>query len=115
MARADRLYTQAHEYYQNVMGPRNEYGIEALRRLSEAQLKDFTASDGTFDDRVLASFEAMYPQKFWHVGEARLRILIAEGVKSARSFSIANDAGRVLLIGLMFGFGHGAARDPWYH
>lgn len=112
--RADLLFQKTHEYYQLVMGPDNSYGIEAMRRIANAQWKDLIASDGEFSDRILSGLQRMYPQKYWYVGEPLLRALAGRGIEMAQAYSIASGPGAALLIGLMFGFGHGVATDPLY-
>ena len=87
MARADRLFERIHEFYVSAMGPRNEYGIAALHRIANANPDELIGSDGPFPDRVLSALQNIYPQKFWFVGEARLRILVDRGVALADTYA----------------------------
>lgn len=114
MARADRLYVKIDDYYKKVMGPGNEWGIQAMRRITEAKADIFGRPGMDFDRRILAGLRHMYPEKCAYVGEAPLRSLVSEAMTSAQRYGITSEAGRGLLAGLMFGFGHGVTRDPQY-
>lgn len=114
MDRADRLYQQMHEYYQKVMGPGNEYGIEALRRMAGTKIEDFAALSGNFEDGTIARFRELYPQKCEYAGEPALRTLIRNGVASAQKYSLPGQAGSTLMAGMMVAFGHGVATDSLY-
>src|SRR4051794_13012162 len=92
MLLAGRLFDQTHDYYQNVMGPDNSYGIEAVRRIIESSTEEF-AGTGTFADRMSRSLARIYPQKFNYIGDRVGRTLIDRGSKAAETYAITNQLG----------------------
>src|SRR5205823_848145 len=91
--RADRLYERAMEYIDRVAGPDNAHGIESLRRIHRARIKDYPVSRRDFDAVALEGLNAMYPQKCAEVGEPTLRALIARGREEARRRGAETDLG----------------------
>ena len=116
MSRAGKLYEAMCEYCDHVFGPHNEYAIQALRRATEIQLEKLDVLQGGIESRGVAMMEAFYPPKASYLGEDTLRVVVQRGLDLAESHGIARDDGRLLLIGLIFCFGHGVANDrlyPW--
>jgi hypothetical protein len=113
-ARSDRLYAAMTSYFDQVYGPDNAYALDALRRVPGLQLEDFTRNEGPFLEKVLANLRAGFPQKAEFVGEAGLRALVSRGLEIAGEHAISREPWAVLMIALMFVFGHGVAADPFY-
>jgi len=114
MARADRLYGEMSAYLERVDGPNSEYAREALRRLKDALASPPPRFFGPFQEQALADLHTFYPQKYEYLSDGPLRIVIGSAVDAARTLGISTEPGVALLVGLKFGFGHGALKDPLY-
>jgi hypothetical protein len=113
MSRADQLYRQLIIYMNKVMGPDNRFAITALRRLSTADQDVFMLPSDHFS-AFFTLFRSYYPEKYTHVGEEQLTILINKGKETAKKFGLDSIQGKSLIIILMFAIGHGITRDPLY-
>jgi hypothetical protein len=114
MSRADQLYNRAMDYFDKVVGPKYEYEVAALRRVSQLRLETLPVLSPGFPDQAVERLKVLYPQKCEYIGEPRLRLLIQRGIRLAQSYAVSGGAGDALLIGLMFSFGHGCATDPQF-
>ena len=114
LARASALYTAMQDWQARVDGPDKASAIEALRRVAAAPWATLVGPGEPFEEEALAAMQRIYPEKAAAVGEVALRSVVdaAEAASAARG--IDGRAGRALLAGLMFGFGHGVLDDPLY-
>jgi hypothetical protein len=112
MIRAERLYEKVADYVQKVAGPDNRFVKEALRRARQERFEELSVRTENFENEIIARLAENYPQKCRYSGEPALRKLIPLGLELANRHSISKNAGKVLLIGLMFAQGHGFATDP---
>lgn len=114
MKRADRLFAKATAFLDVVGGPDHAYAKDALRRARGQRFEELPVPEGDFEQQVLGRLEANYPEKCHYVGEPALRTLVRRGLDLAKRHSVTSNAGKVLLIGLMFTLGHGFATDPQF-
>jgi hypothetical protein len=114
LERADRLHAATSHYLDAVAGPNAEHAMAALQQARDRDLDAFGSALGLDEDRALEELTRGYPRKAAHVGEHRLRALIAEAEKACDALHVESTAGRFLLLVLMYGFGHGALADPLY-
>lgn len=114
MARAERFYERAMDYFRRVFGPDDEQMVDALRRLDAARLEDYPVSGDNSEEVALRALAAIYPQKCAVVGEPALRGLIRRGPELARKYGTSTSIGLALFIALPFALGHGFAADPLY-
>lgn len=56
----------------------------------------------------------VFPEKATYLGEKSLTALIDVGVQTAEQHGITEIRGRVLVVSLMYAFGHGCIGDPLY-
>jgi hypothetical protein len=112
MVRAERLYEKLADYVEKVAGPENKFVKEALRRASQQRFEDLSVHMENFESETIARLATNYPQKCKYVGEPALKKLIPLGLELANRHSVSTNAGKVLLVGLMFTQGHGFATDP---
>jgi len=114
MFRAERLYDEMILYLDNVAGPKNAYSIKALQGIRERILRPVALSRDTFVNDMLMEMKRIYPQKCLYTGDAPLRELIREGMRSAEIYAIQNMRGTMLFVVLMFALGHGFSDDPLF-
>jgi hypothetical protein len=67
-----------------------------------------------FEEHALAALQRIWPEKVAAVGGAALCRVVAAAEAAAAARGVDDPAGRALLAGLMFGFGHGVLDDPLY-
>jgi hypothetical protein len=101
-------------YLGQVEGPDKAWAIAALRRVGAAPWSTMVDAGAPFADRALAAMQRIWPEKAASVGEAPLLRIVAAAEAAAAARGIDHPAGRALLAGLMFGFGHGVLDDPLY-
>jgi hypothetical protein len=114
MERAGRLHQTTVHYLEQVAGPRNEFTIEALRRIGRARPEDYPISGPDFEDVAARGLMEMYPERCIYLGEAALQALIARGVATAGRYQVRNDLGVALFVALLFALGHAFDRDPLF-
>lgn len=116
MQRADALYEVVVDYENQVIGSGAIYKVQALEILSEFVHEKLVFQPNTFVTEMLDKMTQMYSQKVNYIGTDDLTELIIEGQRKAREFrfSTTTNHGEILLILLMFSFGHGCIRDPLY-
>jgi hypothetical protein len=114
MERADRLFERAMAYLDRVFGPNDAYQIEALRRISGAQIEDYPDRASDPEDFALRALKEVYPQKCEESGDEALRGLIRRGIELAWHHGGPTELGVALFIALPFALGHGFAADPFF-
>lgn len=113
-ARIDRLYEATILYLDAVEGPAGVYSVEAMRRLLDLVRDSAATAELRFEEKALAVMARIYPQRCAYVGDAPLRELVRRAVAEAARLDVATDVGAGLVVGLMFGMGHGFADDPLF-
>jgi hypothetical protein len=114
MERADLIYEKTLEYKEKVAGPRDEYALDALKRISVLARESLPVTADNLVPVMLEEMAHTYPQKTDYVGEAGLRVLIHSGITAAKRYGFSSDHARALTVVLMFAFGHGCFDDPLY-
>ncbi len=114
MQRAQRIYEESLDYYENVSGSGAVNVHKALRELSNIVRHCLTFSSNTFDTEILDEMTHVFPQKILYIGEQGLIELIHEGRAEARKYELSTVRGEALMVVLMFAFGHGCTDDPLY-
>jgi len=112
--RADRLYEASATYLDEVAGPDYEYGLDALRRLSRADVASLVPPRGDLETKARVALREIYPRKCDYLGSAGVRKVVEHGVDLARIHAISSEEGTALLIALTFALGHGIVTDPLY-
>jgi hypothetical protein len=115
MGRAALLYRRVNDYQDAVIGEDSDAAVSALRRIGGARLEDLVPDgrDVTHDGAILA-LRRFYPRKAKYLGGDALAALARSAFGRADAHGIATSRGRALLLGLMYGFGHGVIDDPLY-
>ena len=113
-ARAAALYAAMQDWQVRVEGVDKAAAIAALRRVAAAPWTSMVDANGPFVDEALAAMQRIYPEKASAVGGDALRRVVAAAEAAADRHGIDDRAGRALLAGLMFGFGHGVLDDALY-
>lgn len=114
MIRAEWLYQEILDYQRQVSGPKAVNVRTALQALAEFSQRPTTYGIEGFEDDTKAVMTRMYPQKVAYVGDRGLSALILEGRAEANERGLSSVRHHLLLITLMFAFGHGCTRDPLY-
>jgi hypothetical protein len=114
MARAEALYDSTLDYQRQVSGPAGKNTRIALAQLGVLARQ---ASDVSLADFLIAARGEMtriFPEKAVYVGESGLDALVRRGQLVARNHDFSTDRAKMLIVALMFAFGHRCTDDPLY-
>jgi hypothetical protein len=111
---SERVFAVIDRYQSSTRGRGNEFAIAALRRLSSFMDGIDALRDDTLESDLFDLMARIHPEKVEHVGQDRLRRLIALAREDAERFGMATAVGAGVLSGLMFALGVGVSRDPLY-
>lgn len=114
MQRAERIHEGVLDYLEKVAGPNNVNVRKALEALAVLAREPVSVSSNNFVAEMLQEMTRCFPRKAAYVGEAKLTTLIQEGQAEARKYGFPTVRGEVLIVVLMFAFGHGCSNDPLY-
>ena len=114
MQRAEQIHESHLDYLDKVSGPDAVNVRKALRDLSFFAQRPIGFSSNDFVPGMLQEMNNLFPQKAAYVGKTGLTALIHEGRDEAQKFGFPTIRGEVLMVVLMFAFGHGCANDPLY-
>lgn len=109
--RADHLHELAQAYHTEAVGPDYEFEIAALKRLL-AVSPELWLSEAHRDNAAI--IREIYPEKSDRAGPDGVAAVITQAGQGASAHQLTAGAGRRLLAGLMFAFGHGCLTDPQY-
>lgn len=114
MARAEELCAQIIEYQDRVSGPEARNTLRALHNLLDLTQTPLTVSSHDFVVSMQKEMTRVYPEKAAYIAVDGLEALILEGRAEARKYEFLPVRGEVLVVALMFAFGHGCTEDPLY-
>ncbi len=114
MDRANRICDGVSEYIEKVAGEKNVNVRSAEKFLAEFARFPLNISESDFSESIAREMTNAYPQKTAYVGNENLNRLIGEGRIEARKHDFEAVRAQVLVVVLMFAFGHGCANDPLY-
>ena len=114
MQRAEQIYQGILDYQKKVSGPDGANTRKALGALSIFARMPVTFSSNDFVSGMLLEMTDAFPQKVAYIGDEALTALIYEGQAEARRYRFPTARREVLLVVLMFAFGHGCTNDPLY-
>ncbi len=114
MSRAEELRNKALEYQQRVSGPDAANTYEALTKLLVLARSPLNFSEHDYVAGILDEMKRIFPQKAFYVGQQGLGALLREGISEARKRDFPVPRGDLLIVALMFAFGHGCTGDPLY-
>jgi hypothetical protein len=114
MHRAQQLYDRTIDYQEKVSGVNAVNTRTDLQNVSIFARGSVTFSADSFLRAMLQAMAQIFPEKAAYVGEEALGTLTREGSAVARRYQIPNLRGEVLIIAMMFSFGHACADDPLY-
>ncbi|AUX44231.1 uncharacterized protein SOCE26_056950 [Sorangium cellulosum] len=111
--RMNRLYDAMLWYLDTIGGPERSFATQALRNLQKVRFKDMPVAElRACERKAMDALVEIYPQRCAYLGEPLLRQLLRRGAEEAARHEVGTDRGIVLLTGMMFAMGHGAAEDP---
>ena len=114
MIRAEQIHLGYLDYLEKVSGPEAINVRNALRGLSVLARKPLVLSRDNFASGLVREMTQIFPQKVAYAGASGLEALIREGEGEAARFRLPDIRHAVLLVVLMFAFGHGCTDDPLY-
>lgn len=114
MQRAEQIHEGFLDYLEKVSGPGAVNVRTALKYLSIFAKMPIGFSSDDFVPGMLQEMTDVFPRKVAYVGERGLRALIDEGQAAARQYCFHTLRGEILIVVLMFAFGHGCTADPLY-
>jgi hypothetical protein len=114
MQRAERIHQDALDYLEKVSGPDAVNVRRALKGVLRLAQGGMRISSNGFEADMLQEMNTLFPQKVAYVGEKGLTALIREGRAEAEKYDFHSVRGEVLIVVLMFSFGHGCTNDPLY-
>lgn len=111
----DRIYDKAMAYLDQVAGVNDENLKRALQRIrGKSASALFHLPTGDFEWDTIAQFNEIFPEKCQAVGDANMRLLIQEGIKSAQHYNILNQHDIFIYLSCMFILGSGFDSDPQF-
>jgi hypothetical protein len=116
MARASQLYAKVLDYQARVSGPKATNTRAALGRLAQLSQRPPAPAHGSREDGIMWELANVFPEKAAYAGKDGLRQLVTEGVAAARKAGFETPRSHLLVVMLMFMFGHGCVDDllyPW--
>lgn len=116
MNRADSIYEKIINYQEKVSGENAVNTRKALKELLVFAGKPINFSSNNFPTAMRQEMARIFPQKTNYIGEDALTALIQEGRAEAQKYRFPTVRGEVLIVALMFAFGHGCTDDllyPW--
>jgi len=114
MQRAEQIRKEVVDYLQKVSGNDDINVRKALEALACFAPKPITFSSNDIVTGMLQEMTCTFPQKVAYIGKEALTALIQEGRNEARKYAFHTVRGEVLVIVLMYAFGHGCTDDPLY-
>lgn len=115
LQRAAAVFAAMQDYQHLVDGEGKAAALAALRRVAATPWADLVGDGGLpFEPQALQAMQLVYPEKAAAVGADALRRIVSLAEAAAARHDIQHPAGRALIAGLMFGFGHGVLDDPLY-
>jgi hypothetical protein len=116
MVRAQRLYEKVLDYQHKVSGRDGANTRESLRRLAQLSQRPPALSPGSVEDGLTWELANVFPEKAAYAGKEALRALVAEGIVAARKAGFVTPRSQLVVVTLMYTFGHGCGDDllyPW--
>jgi hypothetical protein len=116
MQRAEQLYESTLDYRKKVNGVEDVPTLRALKDISVFARQPIHLTDENLENDILEEMRKIYPEKTTYIGEDGLRALIHEGIDKAHEYNLMAVRENVLILILMFTFGHGCTKDllyPW--
>lgn len=115
ITRADRLYHEVVEYLENVHGPDDRRGREALERLARSRAEELDPLTTDIEGHLLAFFRRVHPEKHSYSPRDSLESLIREAMSKTAHYTGRPDVRAVgRMAAIMFSFGHDCDVDPLY-
>jgi hypothetical protein len=114
MQRAEQIHTKVVDYLQKVSGTNDANVQKALKALAAFARNPITFSSNDIVAGMLQAMTRAFPQKVAYIGNEALTTLIHEGRSEAQKYAFDTVRGEVLVIVLMYAFGHGCTDDPLY-
>jgi len=112
--RLEAAYDAVTTYLDEVAGAEGEHVSTAVQRVLSTVVPELRAAPAVNYDYVLQMLDWIWPQKFAHLGEARIRELVQSVLPVAKENGIATPAGACLYVVASFLFGHALERDPQF-
>ncbi len=114
MVRAEELREKTLEYQKRVSGPDAANTYEALKKLPALARAPIPFSTQDRVPGMLREMARIFPQKASYLGESALQLLVSKGIAQSEALNFPTPRGELLLVALMFAFGHGCTADPLY-
>lgn len=114
MQRAEQVHEYSLDYLEKVSGLDAVNVKNALKGLGVFAKGSMNISPDNFVTDMLREMKTLFPLKVAYVGEEALTKLINEGRVEAEKYGFQTIRGQVLIVVLMFSFGHGCTDDPLY-
>lgn len=111
MQRAEALYNKIIEY-QEISPPDGAPAEKALQSLLNLREQALPFSSHDFSTGMVPEIERVFPEKAHYIGEQALVALIRESGSAARKYSLPALSADIVMLALMFTFGHNCAQDP---
>jgi hypothetical protein len=114
MERAEALHAHINDYQRAVVVADDSAIHRSLVRLSSLLQQDPAMGPGSYDAAARSWLSTIYPEKVADAGEDVISKLCDSARAVARELFGTEDRSAFLVLGLMFGFGHGCLDDPMY-
>lgn len=116
MQRAEWLHARILDYQEKVSGPEGANTQKALEELLSLAKNPITLTGENFSTGMRREMIRVFPQKAEYVGKDGIKALIEEATAEAGKYGFSNERGNILMVILMYAFGHGCTSGliyPW--
>lgn len=111
--RSEALFDKSLVAIDEISGPENAFGAQALRAINTWARKSHSFTDLEADDAVL-QMRTLHPEKAAHAGDEALQQLFHDAKAACFDLGVTSSRPIMLITALKFGFGAGCLKDPLY-
>lgn len=116
MQRAEWLHERVLDYQEKVAGPDGENTQKALEDLLALARNPISLTGDNFSTGIRRELIHVFPQKAAYIGKESVDALIDEATAEARKYGFSKERENILMVILMYAFGHGCTSGliyPW--
>ncbi|MFV1984101.1 MAG: hypothetical protein ACC657_11225 [Thiohalomonadales bacterium] len=111
---ASKLCAIKEEYTKQVNGSNNENFNNAIKVLNKTLNIPITSTTYNFDKMIVQELTNLFPEKIHYIGKNQFSNFIQLSYSKINKHGLSSHTNKLLLVKLMFLFGHGCLNGPLY-